>query len=54
MLAIDRGTLQLGYGATRMDNGGQVLVGSGRAEILGDIPNYTDIQPILQVDEVVA
>ncbi len=24
------------------------------AEIMGDIPNYTDIQPILQVDEVVA
>lgn len=39
VLAIDRGTLQLGYGATRMDNGGQVLVGSGRAEILGDINN---------------
>lgn len=39
VLAIDRGTLQLGYGATRMDNGGQVLVGSGRAEILGDVNN---------------
>lgn len=39
VLAIHRGTLQLGYGAQRMDNGGQVLVGSGRAEILGDINN---------------
>ena len=39
VLAMHRGTLQLGYGAERMDNGGQVLVGSGRAEILGDINN---------------
>lgn len=24
-----------------------------RAEILGDIPNYTDIAPVLQISEIV-
>ena len=38
-LEIRRGTLQVDYGANRMQNGGMVLVGSGRAEILGDVLN---------------
>ena len=38
-LDIERGTLQVGYGTQRMDNGGLVRVGSGRAEILGDVNN---------------
>jgi len=38
-LNINRGTLQVGYGTQRMDNAGQILVGSGRAEILGDVNN---------------
>ena len=31
----------------------QQAFGPHAAEILGDIPNYTDLQPILQVSEVV-
>ncbi|OYU65896.1 MAG: hypothetical protein CFE45_44065, partial [Burkholderiales bacterium PBB5] len=38
-ITINRGVLQVGYGNTRMDNGGKVLVGSGRAEILGNVYN---------------
>jgi len=36
---IRRGVLQLGYGVNRMQNGGLVLVGNGRAEMLGDVTN---------------
>ena len=36
---IHRGTLQVGYGTQRMDNGGQIVVASGRAELLGDVNN---------------
>lgn len=32
----------------------QDALGKHGAEIIGDIPNYTNIQPILQVDEVLA
>ena len=38
-IEINRGVLQLGYGSQRLDNGGQLLVGSGRAEILGQVFN---------------
>ena len=38
-LEIQRGTLQVDYGANRMQNSGVVQVGSGRAEILGDVFN---------------
>ena len=38
-IEINRGVLQLGYGSQRLDNGGQLLVGSGRAEILGHVFN---------------
>ncbi|GAB3772283.1 EthD family reductase [Ramlibacter monticola] len=31
----------------------QKAFGANAAEILGDIPNYTDLQPIVQVSEVV-
>ena len=31
----------------------QATLGKHGPEIMGDIPNYTNIQPILQVDEVV-
>lgn len=32
----------------------QATLAKHGAEIMGDIPNYTDIQPIIQVDEVIA
>jgi probable HAF family extracellular repeat protein len=38
-IEINRGVLQVGYGNQRLVNGGQVLVGSGRAEILGNVYN---------------
>jgi uncharacterized protein (TIGR02118 family) len=31
----------------------QAGFGPHAAEILGDIPNYTDLQPVLQISEVV-
>lgn len=36
---IQRGVLQVDYGANAMQNGGHILVGSGRAEILGNVYN---------------
>ena len=38
-LEIQRGVLQVGYGVNRMQSAGLVLVGSGRAELLGDVTN---------------
>ncbi len=32
----------------------QATLGEHGGEIMGDIPNFTNIQPIIQVDEVVA
>ena len=32
----------------------QATLDAHGSEIMGDVPSYTDIQPILQVDEVVA
>ncbi len=32
----------------------QATLGNHGDEILGDIPNFTNIQPILQIDEVIA
>jgi probable HAF family extracellular repeat protein len=36
---LDAGSLRVGFGGQRMDNGGQVLVGAGRSEIEGELYN---------------
>jgi len=38
-LEIQRGALQVGYGVDRLQNGGLVLTGNGRADLLGDVTN---------------
>lgn len=35
------------------DEGYEAAIQPHRAEILGDIPNYTDITPVVQVSEIV-
>jgi hypothetical protein len=37
----------------RFANGLQVRLGTHAAEILADIPNYTDVAPIVQISDVI-
>jgi uncharacterized protein (TIGR02118 family) len=37
-----------------MDEMGAAMSGEGTGEVLADVPNYTDLQPVMQISEIVS